>query len=91
MVIRCAGATHTEAMVSTILSSTMDLATKTCRNTQKAAEENQADIHQPTMFSQTNQMYCSLPKIQKASNWTGSDNVPKYPESKQSSPTNYVP
>ena len=62
---RYAGATHTEAMGSTILSTTMDPAMKMCRNTQKAVAGNRLDIpntHRPTMFSQTNQIYCSLPK-----------------------------
>ena len=62
---RYAGATHTEAMGSTILSTTMDPAMKMCRNTQKAVAGNRLDIPntiQPTMFSQTIQIYCSLPK-----------------------------
>ena len=62
---RYAGATHMEAMGSTILSTTMDPAMKMCRNTQKAVVGNRLNIpntHRPTMFSQTNQIYCSLPK-----------------------------
>ena len=68
---RCAGATHMEGMANTILSTTMDPAMKIFRNTQRAVGNNRPDIpntHHPTMFSQTNQMYSSLPKIHKL--WT---------------------